>query len=917
MNATHLSDLWEKLTRPRSTDVESVRREYMTKAVFLLLCSVTVPLTLIFGIGGLFQVFPLDSALFTLAMTLFFGGGWWLSHRGHWQIAGYIPPLIIFVTAVYGNVVGGAGAPAMVLYALSIALSAVLQGKWTQWVTLFLSVAVYTGISRAQLAGYMSVQRSAEAVFGNRVTIIGGTYASIAVLLWLLIGQFQRALIRQREAQDAEREQRVLAEALRDTAAALNSTLDFDEILGAILTNVGRVVPHDAVNIMLVDPSSGLAYVTRCRGYDRGEPGLEALVLGLRFSTTEVITLRHMLQTGEPFAIANTRDYPGWIDGPATHWVGSYAGAPIRIGGETVGFINLDNVMPGFFTPLHAERLRAFADQAAIAIQNAHLYEQAQREIAERRLAEQSLKSEQELFVQGPVVVFKWGVGEGWPVEYVSPNVDQFGYQVQDLLQGRVQYHDLIHPKDRDRVIPRDTLRATQEHKDTGLISSTLEYRIVCADGRVRWVYDYTRLVRDGQENLLYYHGYILDVTERKLAEEAGERLQAQLFQAQKMEAVGKLAGGIAHDFNNNLTAILGYTELLLEEFQDDPHVQDLKEIAQAASRSAALTRQLLAFSRKQIIQPITLNLNDVVSNMENMLHRLIGEDIRLITFLRRPLGLVEADPGQIEQSIVNLALNARDAIVQKMTQMAGPFEGKLTIETDNVIVDQAQADRHLEAEPGEYILLSVSDNGTGMDQETRQHLFEPFFTTKERGKGTGLGLASVYGAVHQNGGVIWVYSEPGLGTTFKIYLPRISHGDSQSHSPVQPNEYKRGTETILLVEDESMVRAFARRVLEEQGYLVLEAKNAAEAIALSESYAERIDLLLTDVILPGAMSGHGLVERLAPLRPAMRVVYMSGYTDNAIVHHGVLAPGVHFVQKPFRPEDLVQMIRESLDAQV
>ncbi len=919
--------VWDWLTHPRSTEVDWARQEYMTNVVLVLLCVVSMPLTILFAVGGIMGLFPLDSFGITLIMTIMFGLGWWLSRHGHWRIAGHIPPWLVFLTAMYGNLIGGTSAPATILYLLAIVLTATLKGKGIQWLTLVLGVLSYAGIGWAHLSGLLPPPRTAEEMFGNRLVIIIGVYASTAFLLWLLINRFQSSIVelyqvnkqlaqeiaeRQR-AQEVEREQRVLAEALRDTLTALNSTLDLQKILEAILVNIRRVVPHDAVNVMLIDPTSGLAEVVRCRGYNQISSELEQLVLALRFPVSEVITLREMAQTGAPFAIADTRGYPGWIDGPATHWVRSYAGAPIRVENETVGFINLDSATPGFFTPLHAERLRIFADQAAIAIRNARLYEQAQHEIAERRLVERALKQEQALFVLGPVVVFKWGARAGWPVEYVSPNIEQFGYHPQDFLSGRITYRDFIHPEDRERIIPNDTGRITLQHQLTGLVFSTQEYRVLCADGSERWVYDYTRAVYDEQKNLLYYHGYILDITERKQAQEAQERLQTQLFQAQKMEAIGRLAGGIAHDFNNNLTTILGYAELLIAELQETPYLEDLQEITRAATRSATLTRQLLSFSRKQAIQPAAINLGDLVSGMQDMLRRLIGENITLNVLAGPSPTPVRVDPGQIEQVIINLVLNARDAIAQKATNTTGPFEGILTIETANVTLEESDAERHFEIVPGEYVLLSVSDNGIGMDQETQQHLFEPFFTTKAPGKGTGLGLASVYGSIRQNGGLIWVYSEPGVGTTFKIYLPRLLQSTGDIHTET-PDSLRGGAETILLVEDEPAVRTFARRALEQYGYRVLEAQNAIEALSLFQSSPTAIDLLITDLILPGALNGHSLVEQLMRLHPELRAIYTSGYTDNTIVHHGVLEPGVHFLQKPFRAEDLVRMVRRVLD---
>ena len=381
--------------------------------------------------------------------------------------------------------------------------------------------------------------------------------------------------------------------------------------------------------------------------------------------------------------------------------------------------------------------------------------------------------------------------------------------------------------------------------------------------------------------------------------------MQEQLRQAQKIEAIGRLAGGIAHDFNNLLTVIKGVCQLsLLDLHERDPLYENLKEIERSAERAADLTRQLLAFSRKQILEMEVLDLNDIVRGLDKMLHRLLGEDIDLVTVLSEGIGKVKVDPGQMEQVIINLAVNSRDAM---------PQGGKLTIETADVELDEEYAKRHIAVQPGRYVMLSISDTGVGMTPEVKDRLFEPFFTTKEQGKGTGLGLSTVYGIVKQSGGNIWVYSEPGQGATFKIYLPRVEEPLTEKKREEVSREIPRGGETILVVEDEETVRKLAMRLLKGQGYRVLEASDGGKAFMLCEKYKERIDLILTDVVMPG-MSGRELAERLKQIHPEMKVLYMSGYTDNAIVHHGVLKEGIHFIQKPFTLESLARKVREVLD---
>src|SRR5437773_1937293 len=395
-----------------------------------------------------------------------------------------------------------------------------------------------------------------------------------------------------------------------------------------------------------------------------------------------------------------------------------------------------------------------------------------------------------------------------------------------------------------------------------GELRPASQFRVRTAKGDYR-VGEFSASPQLHEGRLVGILGIGRDVTERV-------QLEQQLRQAQKMEAVGRLAGGIAHDFNNILTAITGYADLLLEDLgATDPRRQDADEIHKAADRAAGLTRQLLAFSRQQVLQPTVLEVNKLVSDLEKMLRRLLGEDVELSTRLAPTTGRVKADPGQLEQAIMNLAVNARDAM---------PNGGKLTLETANVDLDEPYAADHYPARAGPFVMLAVSDTGIGMSDETQAHMFEPFFTTKEKGKGTGLGLATVYGIIKQSGGFIWVYSEVGHGTTFKLYLPRVQELAERASQPAQPPaRAARGTETVLVVEDETPVRSVARQVLERHGYTVLEAPSAEAALDVATRYSGTIDLLLTDVVMPG-LNGRELASRLADLRPDARVIFMSGY---------------------------------------
>jgi two-component system cell cycle sensor histidine kinase/response regulator CckA len=372
-------------------------------------------------------------------------------------------------------------------------------------------------------------------------------------------------------------------------------------------------------------------------------------------------------------------------------------------------------------------------------------------------------------------------------------------------------------------------------------------------------------------------------------AEQARLALEEQLRQSQKMDAVGRLAGGIAHDFNNLLSVILSYGELIMNDLRpDDPMRGDVSEIHKAGLRAAALTRQLLMFSRQQVIAPRVVDLNVLIEAMNKMLQRLVGADVSLKFVAATPLGRVRVDQNSIEQVIMNLVVNARDAM---------PKGGKLRVETANVVLDDEFVSVHFAAKPGAYVMLSVTDSGTGIDKATQARIFEPFFTTKPSGKGTGLGLSTVFGIVQQSGGHVWVESEPGKGTCFKVYLPRVEAAADDVPSQ-KPSAMARGTETVLLVEDEEQVRAVVRGILHRHGYTVIEASNGDDALLVSERHRGKIDLLLSDVVMPG-MSGPDLAKRLSPTRPSMKVVCMSGYTDDAAVRHGVMDAAFAYLQKP------------------
>jgi PAS domain S-box-containing protein len=522
------------------------------------------------------------------------------------------------------------------------------------------------------------------------------------------------------------------------------------------------------------------------------------------------------------------------------------------------------------------------------------------REISERKRAERALREAYDIINKSSSVAFTWKNQEGWPVEFVSENVEGlFGYSAEEFMTGKINYAVCVHPDDFKRVV--DEVAEFSREERTEFIHEP--YRIIAKDGSERIVNDWTYIVRAHDGSITHYRGILEDITERKLAEKERKSLEQQLMQSQKLEAVATLTTGIAHDFNNLLSAIIGNAEMALMDLgKEEPLYEVMVEINEAAKRAASLTRQLLAFSRKQILQPEIFDLNNVIRGMDKILRRIIGEDVEIQTILSADLGRIETDVVQIEQILMNLIINAKDAM---------PTGGKITIETANVELDEVYAASHVAVVPGAYVMLAVSDTGCGMTKEDQARIFEPFYTSKK--KGTGLGLSTVYGIVKQSNGNIWVYSEPGKGSAFKIYLPRMEKPGSGTKKAVKKRQSLRGSETILVVEDDEMVRNMVLSALRRYGYTVLMAADGQEALLISREHEGSIDLVLTDVVMP-RMSGKEVAEEIETIRQEMKVLYMSGYTDNAIVHHGVLQEGVAFLQKPFPPESLLSKVREVLD---
>ncbi|HXZ27734.1 MAG TPA: PAS domain S-box protein [Terriglobales bacterium] len=667
----------------------------------------------------------------------------------------------------------------------------------------------------------------------------------------------------------------VLQGALYRIASLASTTGNLEDLYRSIHRIVGELMHAHNFYIALADFATQTIEFPYFMDEVDKEPPEQPLAIGRGLTGYVLRTGEPLLASPEVFEKLLASGEVESVGAPSLDWLG----VPLKKGGTTFGVLVVQSYTENVrYGEKEKEILTFVSQQVASAIEH-------KRGETALQLSEARYRS---LFERNMAGVFRSTL-EGRLLDCNQAFAQMFGYTREELFN--MATHALYPGGKAERDSRLGDLRQARQYSNYELC-----YRR--KDGSLMWAIQNMALLHDEHGNEIV-EGTMVDITERHLLEE-------QLRQAQKMEAVGRLAGGVAHDFNNLLTVIKGYSELMLKELKDtDPMRAEVEEVQKAADRAASLTNQLLAFSRQQVLEPRVLDLNTVLSNMEKLLRRLLGEDVDLVTVLDPAIGRVKADPGQVEQVIMNLAVNARDAM---------PKGGKLTLETSNVVLDKDYAREHVAVKPGAYVVISVSDTGVGMDADTCARVFEPFFTTKEQGKGTGLGLSTVYGIIKQSGGYIWVYSEVGLGTTFKVYLPRVDQ--PAEHIPDRgSSRTQRGNETILLVEDEDGVRALVHEVLRKNGYTVLQARHGGEALLLCERHAGTIHLLLTDVVL-AQMSGHELALRLSALRPDMKVLYMSGYTDEAIVHHGVLEPGTAFLQKPFTTEALARKVRAVLDTQ-
>ncbi len=662
-----------------------------------------------------------------------------------------------------------------------------------------------------------------------------------------------------------------LQSALYRIAATTSSAEDIDEFYVAIHGIVGELMYAKNLYVALYDAASGLLSFPYCVDEADPTPAPKPLGRGL----TE-----YVLRTGLPL-LASDEDFNEMVERGEVELVGSssvaWLGVPFKRGGITFGVLVVQSYDPRFrYGEAEKEMLTFVSQQIAVAL--------------ERKRTQDAIRESEEryrlLFERNLAGVYRTTLA-GRILECNEAMARIFGYGSREELLGR----DIrsLYPSDEDWQGFREALLQFRN-------LTNYEMQGARKDGSPVWILENATLLADEAAGEVIVEGTATDITERKLLEE-------QLRQSQKMEAIGQLAGGIAHDFNNLLTTVIGYSDMALRQLAEkDPVRAEIQEIQRAGEKAANLTHQLLAFSRKQVFASKTVDVNALIADAVGMLSRVVGGHIRIVTQLDPTLGSVRADPGQLEQVILNLVVNAREAM---------PDGGTLTIRTQNADVDVASARQHYGIAPGRYTVFSVSDTGVGIDTDTQKRVFEPFFTTKDKPRGVGLGLATVYGIINQSGGQIFLSSEPGRGATFAVYLPR--EGAPRPLVSGAPEPLGSSSETILLVEDEDAVRNLTRRLLENGGYTVLQASDAEAALEVAESHDGRLDMLLTDVVMPG-LSGPELARRLLASRPRLRVLYVSGYPDEAMASQGLLEPDASFLQKPFTPETLARRVREILD---
>lgn len=828
---------WEWCTAPHAEDEDTARQEFMTKASTLSVSLIAAFFSLLTWTGYWYGLIPADTPVSLSLTVIVFAVVWYLARVGKWRPSGYLASFLPFAIALYGNCIGGIDAPAMLLYALAVVVSALLQGGAMPLVMLGLSLVAYVGTALAHKMGYLQQVRSSETAYLNRVTIVVIILIAIAMLLDFLVRQLQKSITQSRllAAQaHASAESLAIFKALADNAVDAFCICDSDR----------RLTYVNHAFCRLFGCTEDTAVGVRAGAY---VPAMETTASGQKAASELPDAWNQeasLLRKGqEPFdadlAIFQLHD----------------------VGGKRVGM-------------------------AAII-----------RDVTERNLAQDALRRSEakyrELVQNANSIILR--LDREGHITFFNEFAERFfGFREEDVL-GRSILGTIIPPVEstgRDMALFVSALCARPED------FASCENENVRSNGERVWVAWTNKPIYDdaGRTREILCVGN--DITERR-------RMEVQLRQAQKMEAVGQLAGGVAHDFNNILQAILGYGELMRMSIESGtpPH-GELDEVLKAAQRAALLTRQLLAFSRKQVIELEPLALNDVVDELSNMIRRVIGEHIELVFVPDSKLKAVRADRGQVEQVLMNLCVNARDAM---------PNGGRLTLETSNVTLSETDCVAYEWVKPGKFVLLRVTDTGCGMDIETLGHVFEPFFTTKEMGKGTGLGLATVYGIVKQHEGFVNVQSAPGAGTSFCAYLPAFE-APAPATDITDEQPVAGGHETILFAEDEEQIRVQTRRILEAAGYTVLAAVDGHDALNIYRDNADKIDLLLLDAIMPKT-TGKSVYETIREMRPDMRCVFSSGYSEDSPIGPGPTGNAPSRIQKPYRANDLLRLVRKTLDS--
>jgi PAS domain S-box-containing protein len=721
---------------------------------------------------------------------------------------------------------------------------------------------------------------------------MGSFTAHRILVIYKDITERKRAEEALRKSEDTQKQLAEENAIMAEIGRIVSSSLNIDEVYERFSEEVRKLIPSDRITINLINPRDNTATLAYTTGVD--VPGRRAGdTIPLTGSVAaECVRARSSLLIQSDNIAEVTGRFPSLFH-IFQAGAQSMIFVPLIFKDQVIGVFSLRATTQNVYTDKDLKLAESIGDQISGAVANAQLFAERKRVEEELRQSEEKYRTIIENIQDGYFEVDLAG-----NLTFVNDaECVSLGYSRDELI-------GMNNRQFTDKEYAKKLFQTFNKLYRTGEPVKGLDLEVIRKDGTKAFNELSISLLRDSGGKSIGFRGISRDITERKRVEEEKLFLQEQLRQSQKMEAIGRLAGGIAHDFNNLLTIIRSYGQLCLFELKEsDPLWGNIQEIQNAAQRASDLTRQLLAFSRRQILEPKVLNMNDLLKNLDKMLRRIMGEDIELATLLADDLGRIKIDPGQFEQMILNLAVNARDAMTSG---------GKLTIETADVELDEEYTHTHIGVTPGRYIVLSMTDTGVGMVREVKDKIFEPFFTTKE--KGTGLGLSTVYGIVKQSGGNIWIYSESGHGTTFKIYLPRVEEDLDIFPVKEETESISRGTETVLFVEDDQSVRELACHILEQQGYTILEAADGEEALQIVHEHAgEKIHLLFTDVVMPH-MGGRELADQLKRLRPDIKVLFTSGYTDNAIVHHGVLESGIHILQKPFSPQSLSRKVREVLD---